>query len=343
MQTWIDRWREALRREHEAVFDTATRSIRPELSETTACPICGSWDSRLAFVKDWFRHMRCRSCGLVYVSPRLNRQATHAYYNSAVNAVYNETKFDEANATTEADDRLNAANLDLIEAWTSGARGHLLEVGCAKGFFLARARERGFFVSGLELNQRNWKIARDRLGETILNVDLLDAGFPPGQFDVVYSRDVIEHIPNPGEFLAEVSRVLKPTGVVLFDTHNIDSWINRIVKERHTVIFGFEHPVHWSPRTMRYALARHGFKVTQVQFASADLTLECIHAYLENPSFTTIWPEHLSGFGRRALRKVLRELLRFKWMRGFGDQMLPRLGNLCRAGSVMRIIARKVG
>ena len=37
--------------------------------------------------------------------------------------------------------------------------------------------------------------------------------FEDGSFDVVISTEVLEHVPDPAHYLAEVKRVLKPGGV----------------------------------------------------------------------------------------------------------------------------------
>ena len=40
--------------------------------ETIPCDMCESLEHVLLFVKEGFRHVRCKSCGLVFVNPRLS-------------------------------------------------------------------------------------------------------------------------------------------------------------------------------------------------------------------------------------------------------------------------------
>src|SRR5207244_3214059 len=150
-------------------------------------------------------YVKCQDCSMVYMNPRLSRDATYAFYNSKANAIYNEGKFDEPSASTALDDEINLANLRLIEQYGGGARGNLLEIGSAKGTFLLRAKEHGYTVYGLELNERNLQSSRELVGETIYDVDLFDAHLETGKFDVIYMRDVIEHIPDPKPFLRELN------------------------------------------------------------------------------------------------------------------------------------------
>ncbi len=338
---WKGRWEGALREQHKLLFDYVAKSLKPIYAEYVDCPVCGSSNSMLWFEKDWFRHVRCQDCSMVYINPRMNQAATHSFYNSNVNAIYNETKFDEVSTSTDMDDRINFSNLELINDFRRSEQGVLLEIGSAKGYFLEKARAAGYSVYGLELNQKNYEYSRQRLGGTIKNVDLLDAGFEDGKFDVVYMRDVIEHIPSPKPFLQEISRIIKPGGVVFLDTHNIDGWIYQIAKDRHTVIFGFEHPVHWSPRTLGNILEQNGFLVRKVSQVSLDFTLRDILNYFLVPGFTTIYPKPVNN----AMRLFVRFLLlpfRLKSVRWLDRKILPSIANFFGHGSVMKVTAQKI-
>ncbi len=339
--SWKERWEAALRQQHQELFDHQLQGLKPEYAEHISCPVCDSPDSEFLFEKDWFRQVRCCQCSMVYMNPRMNQKATHSFYNSNVNAIYNETKFDQASGSTEMDDRINLGNLRLIDDFKKGKKGTLLEIGSAKGYFLAQARESGYNIYGLELNQPNYEFSRKQLGDTILDVDLSDAHFENEKFDVVYMRDVIEHIPDPGIFLQEVGRVTKPDGILFIETHNIEGWIHKIAKERHVVIFGFEHPNHWSPQTLEKALEQRGFVVQKVLQASLDFTLQSILEYMIIPSFTTIYPKPVNPL-IKLLVNVLRAPFYFKVVRWLDRNTLPHLADFFGRGSVMKVIARKV-
>ena len=337
---WKERWENALREQHEVLFNYETKSLKPEYAEYIACPVCGSSNSALWFEKDWFRHVRCRDCSMVYMNPRMNQAATHSFYNSNVNAIYNETKFDQVSSSTNLDDQLNLNNLNLLDQIRKGEKGMLLEIGSAKGFFLSKAREAGYNIYGLELNRTNYEYSRRQLGDTILDKDLLEAQFEQGKFDVVYMRDVIEHIPDPRAFLGEVNRILKPGGMVFLDTHNVDGWIYKIARERHTVFFGFEHPTHWSPRTLEMILSQNDFMVCKMKQASLDFTISDILGYLVMPGFTTIYPKSVSKMVSIPIT-ILRKFLNIKAVRWLDRNTLPHISNFFGYGSVMKVVAKK--
>jgi len=338
--SWQERWQSALRGQHELLFDYKTKNIKPQFAEKVNCPVCDSHRTVLYFEKDWFQYVKCQDCSMVYMNPRLNQTATYAFYNSDVNAIYNETKFDYVSIAPNLDDKINLANLDLIDRYRTRTGGALLEIGSAKGFFLSKAKERGYNVYGIELNKKNAEFSRQLVGDTVFEVDLFDARFATGLFDVIYMRDVIEHVPNPMPFLRELSRIAKPGALMFIETHNIDGLINQIVREKHTVIFGFEHPNHWSPHTLGNALENSCFEVQKVIYKSLDFTLNDILSYFYAPTFTTIMPLTVSK-RRRLLLKLLRGPFWFRAVRLLDRTITPQIANLLKKGSVMKVLAEK--
>jgi SAM-dependent methyltransferase len=336
---WMERWQRALREQHALLFDYKTKSIKAQFAEAVNCPVCDSNRAALFFEKDWFQYVQCQDCAMVYMNPRLNQAATYAFYNSDVNAIYNETKFDQVSVAPSLDDRINLANLDLIDRFRTRTGGALLEIGSAKGFFLSKAKERGYKVYGIELNKKNAELSRQLVGDTVLEGDLFDACFEVGKFDVIYMRDVIEHIPNPQPFFRELKRIAKPGALMFIETHNIDGLINQIVREKHTVIFGFEHPNHWSPKTLGRALENSGYKVQRLYHSSFDFTLNDILSYFCAPTFTTIMPVMVSK--RRILFKLLRVPFWFSPIRFLDRTITSQIANYLKKGSVMKVLAVK--
>ncbi|MCX6056675.1 MAG: class I SAM-dependent methyltransferase [Chloroflexi bacterium] len=338
---WKERWAAALREQHQVLFDAKAKSLKPEFVEYINCPVCDSPRSSFLFEKDWFRYVQCRNCSMVYMNPRMNLAATHSFYNSNANAIYNEAKFKEVPGEIHIDDQINHGNMEMLDQYRNHQKGVFLEIGSAKGALLSKAREMGYEIYGLELNQVNCEYARRKLGDTILNMDLSEARFEAGKFDVVYMRDVIEHIANPNSFLHEVSRITKPGGLIFLETHNIESWINRFARERHVVIFGFEHPNHWSPKTLGLALSQNGYVVQKTMYASLDCTLADMLDYMVTPSFTAVFPQPVGRVKRLVAKRLLAMYRRFRVVSLFDRKYLPRLANYFRKGSVMKVIARK--
>lgn len=97
----------------------------------------------------------------------------------------------------------------------------ILDIGCGAGgvaVTLCRAHGAGFVsavdVEDTVLSRARVLIARAGLERRIgcLKVAPGPLPFPPGTFDVVFSKDSIVHIPDKNALMAEVFRVLRPGG-----------------------------------------------------------------------------------------------------------------------------------
>ncbi len=97
----------------------------------------------------------------------------------------------------------------------------VLDIGCgAGGIDIALVRNHGAgYVTGIDvedpvLTRARTLIDREGLGSRIGVVKVAPGPLPfaPGSFDVVFSKDSIVHIPDKRALMAEVFRVLKPSG-----------------------------------------------------------------------------------------------------------------------------------
>ena len=340
MSSYEVRLRDALARQHRQVFDQDHKTLKPEVARYIDCPVCDSSDHMPWMTKDWFTFSKCNACSMVYLNPRLTEQATYDFYNSEWNAIYNETKFDTVSVSTALDDEINRTNLEMISKARGGAKGELLEIGFASGVFLRAAKAAGYRVHGLELNERNYRRVRDELGPTMHNVDLFRANLPAGTFDVVYMRDVFEHVPEPKAMLREINRIMKPGGVVYIEVPNIDGLIYKIVKERHVCVFGFEHLNYWSPSTLRKILELTGFGVTETAFSSLDFTVgDVIRTYI-SPTHTTLYPEQIGSLATFVL-KVLNLGITATPLHRVDRAITPKIADALARGSVVKVLATK--
>lgn len=182
------------------------------------CNLCGSTESQLLFNKDGYPIVRCQRCDMVFVGESLDQIDFGDLYGESYYTGGNDKVFEDYLGQERG--RRALARRKLWSLRRLVPHGKLLDVGCAAGFFLVEA-QRHYEVHGVELSEFSSKFAREHLGLNVFNGTLLEAALPSGHFDLVTLWDVIEHVPNPREVLAEVSRVLKPGGHIILTTGDV--------------------------------------------------------------------------------------------------------------------------
>ncbi|MGB5594968.1 MAG: class I SAM-dependent methyltransferase [Crocosphaera sp.] len=106
--------------------------------------------------------------------------------------------------------------LDYLEKFIIPKNKRLLDVGCAHGWFLELAAQRGFTVFGLEPDRDMVTLAKSKS-------DCIWHGFfpehiPPGKrFDVIIFNDVFEHIPDVKAAMNACYSLLEPNGILIIN------------------------------------------------------------------------------------------------------------------------------
>ncbi len=95
----------------------------------------------------------------------------------------------------------------------SGAR--VLDVGGGPGYFGAEFEARGAHYVGVEPDAGEMSAAGITLANSVRG-DGTALPFADNSFDVVYSSNVAEHIPDPWKMAEEMLRVTRPSGLMIF-------------------------------------------------------------------------------------------------------------------------------
>lgn len=245
------------------------------------CPLCGDpgFDEMYRFEPAlWIpgRVVRCSGCGAVYKKPSAEARPLWDYYRDSKYRELHYWAFDQAAA------RALQRTLDAVVSVTGspGSRS-LLEIGCGTGQFLQLAQQRGFDVSGVELNAEHAAEARRRTnGGPILCGDFMIESFDR-QFDVIAMLDLIEHLPDPLAALRRSYELLKPGGHVVVYTPNHSGITPRVADLAYRVtggavagpvkeIFDCLHVVFFDVASLRSALERSGFGVARLMLSPYD-------------------------------------------------------------------------
>lgn len=101
----------------------------------------------------------------------------------------------------------------------------LIDVGCGGGAFLSKAREHVGKVIGLETSPHGRKTC-ERLGVTALDeVIQSHQASHLGEYDLLCSFQVLEHVANVKEFIESSIAVVRPGGKIIFSVPNNEGYV----------------------------------------------------------------------------------------------------------------------
>src|SRR5215475_26852 len=122
----------------------------------------------------------------------------------------------------------------------------VLDVGCGGGLIAEPLARLGARVTGLDPAVENIEAARCHAAgqglDIAYRVGRVEALAAEGlAFDAVVCLEVLEHVPDPGAFLATCTAVVRPGGLLLVST------LNRTLKAYLLAIVGGEYVLRWLP------------------------------------------------------------------------------------------------
>lgn len=228
------------------------------------CPLCESTVySRMA--EEWsLGVVRCCTCGLVYINPRIKEPEKNIWGGKddiivKYGAIFEGTRPHDR-------DRNYIEHIRTLKALKPC--GRLLDIGTHGGFFLRMARGQEWDLYGVEPSPSHAALAREKFGLNVRCGYLEEGTFPEEFFDIVTMIDVLEHITQPLRVLQAVRQLLKRDGVLFLKVPNV-RWnflkyriLAKLLRLEHFNIFDSrEHVVHYSTATLTAILQKAGFVV----------------------------------------------------------------------------------
>lgn len=145
----------------------------------------------------------------------------------------------------------------------------ILDVGCGGGYLLRALQERRFRVFGIDPGPLASSVGA-RLGIPMLS------GFYPcphgfGPMDVVLSSGVLEHVPDPIEFLRAHQHDLTPSGMILISTPDNQGSLDL----GDPSMLMHEHISYFDAESLRRVVEEAGYEVVALEAAGYGQTLYC--------------------------------------------------------------------
>ena len=209
----------------------------------------------------------------------------------------------------------------------------------------------GYSVLGVDILDDELEWMREQ-GYEVARMDAQDLPDLGERFDSIVAGELLEHLENPGRFLAGCRRNLKGGGHLILTTPNPFGlvWQLAYLKHRRSYdrIFNLEHTCWYCAQTVRQLLEREGFAIDGIEFvddlrasASSPTLLPGVRTRLGR--LAPVSPGAHSQYDRRrclTLHVTLREV-RQGWAscsqaEGRGFEPRPPLSGAARAFLVAR-------
>ena len=222
-----------------------------------------------AFEKEGFRHVRCRDCGLVYVTPRLSDHIgqQEVFWDDQTG------RFDDieqmgAHSYKKSRRRALLSEVALYRKYRK--TGYMMDIGCGFGGFLRAAGEQGWeHPEGIEIAPQTARYA-SRFFPVLRDI-AEEEPHKKGLFDVIRLNNVIEHLPDPGMLVHSAYEFLRPGGLFVVSTPNFDSISVTICGPRWQYIMGNHHIYLFTPKTLGRLLEDAGFRVVGMETKGVHL------------------------------------------------------------------------
>jgi len=290
------------------------------------------WDTRFG-IKNVYQIRVCSKCGLEQTTPLPSQLDLNRLYEQFYN-------FSGERNTRYTQLRSQFINSFLYRIWLAidgdisfhrmTGSGNLLDVGCNEGRGLEFYKSHGYAAEGLELNSKAAVVARSK-GFTVYG-STLEGFSTENKYDVVVLSNVLEHSLNPEDMLQHIHRILNPDGQIWISCPNNQSWL-RSAFGRYWINWHVPfHVVHFSPDTLKAVLNKSQFNVLKIRQETPAL-------WVAHSIIARLFAK--PGQPTRQLRSAALVAALILLIRGLFFPLLW-LGNLCKRGDCLVVVARKI-
>ena len=139
-------------------------------------------------------------------------------------------------------------------------KGRILDIGAGTGDFLLEAKNQNWDILGIEPNDKAKGIAVGKgikFGDTIEKLE-------SNSFDVITMWHVLEHVPDVEHQVAELKRLLKPSGTIIIAVPNFKSYDANHYKEFWAAYDVPIHFWHFSKKAIEILFQRENMRLEKV-------------------------------------------------------------------------------
>lgn len=145
--------------------------------------------------------------------------------------------------------------------------GRILDVGCGPGFFLSGLSE-AWDKYGVDVSQIALKYCSKYA--KVFQGELPTLNFEKDMFDVVSMQHVIEHVPEPLEYIVVIRKILRDGGLFIIATPDFDSGCARRFGKNYRMLHDKGHVSLFTSFSLVRMLEDYGFEIIHLEYPYFD-------------------------------------------------------------------------
>lgn len=209
---------------------------------------------RVIMEKDGRKILSCESCGYIHVFPRYNEAELEQFYKD----IYSES----------TPSYLMFEKVYNIKKWKE--KGTVLDIGCWEGYQLEFFMDEGWSCVGLELNSRAASVAASKgIKVHQISINQFFDKFAGKKWDVINVAYILEHIPDPADFLSRIRKHLRDDGIIIVEVPNEFSPFQlAYIKEHNMQPYWIALPDHlnyFDKQSIKYLMERTGWRIIHAE------------------------------------------------------------------------------
>lgn len=251
----------------------------PKKWEHVNCPFCNANVPELyeRFGSELqYSYVMCGNCGLIYTNPR------PAYDQDFIDAAYASYYQYADNLQLSDLDNINQSSLKMFQNEVDYIvkfdkdRKAALDIGSGMGTFLLAAKKYyGENVLGIDVSVKMGQFVEKNLGIKV-HIGQFEQFNPPEKYSLIHMSHVLEHVPNPNEWIQHAAKLLTPNGILVVNVPNKYGIGNRAqhlfykAKLKKQFAAGWKDPSRtpdhlFEPtvRSMKYLLTNNNFEIVE--------------------------------------------------------------------------------
>lgn len=221
------------------------------------CLVCGGLEHKFYGEKGFVRLLICKKCGFGFASRDVWKDP------------YVEVDYYERNQVgLQYPISYSRTDLDRLKILGKYLKpgSKILDYGGGTGTTAVAARALGYNVTVIDSSRmaiENGKKFHPEIEWILANT--IPEYLPANSFHAITMFHVLEHILTPDELILKVNNLLKPSGFLLIEVPNFDSYMRKIMKMNWVYILD-HHVNYFGTKNLKYYIEKFGFRLLRTEF-----------------------------------------------------------------------------